>query len=253
MPRIQRFLQLLLMIVVVLPGAAQASVTSGAIKGVAVDEGDLPIPGVMVTVTSDNLMGTRQSTTDVNGRFLLAELPPGVYKLVAEKAGFSKVSMPKLQVNIGRNVILTIEMPLREAGEEMIVEERRPTIDTESATRGSVLTKEFLDRIPAGRSYQQAVQMAAGVTGGSNANIAGAGYNENTYMLDGVNITDPVTGTFSLNFNFDAIEQIEVLTSAFDPEYGYNLGGSINVVTQSGGNTLEVNTGIYYSNGNWAP
>ena len=72
-------------------------------------------------------------------------------------------------------------------------------------------------------------------------------------MLDGVNITDPVTGTFSLNFNYDAIEQIEVLTSAFDPEYGYNLGGSINVITRSGGNTLEVNTGIFYTNGNWAP
>ena len=56
-----------------------------------------------------------------------------------------------------------------------------------------------------------------------------------------------------MNFNYDAIEQLEVLTSAFDPEYGYNLGGSINVVTRAGGNTLEVNTGLYYSNGNWAP
>jgi hypothetical protein len=260
MPRIQRLLQLLLLIAVVLPGVALllpgvalASVTTGAIKGVTVDEGSLPIPGVVVTVTSDNLMGSRQSTTDANGRFLLPELPPGKYDLVAEKAGFAKISMPKLQVIIGRNVILTIEMPLRESGEEMIIEERRPTIDTESASRGSVLTKEFLDRIPAGRSYQQAIQMAAGVTGGANANIGGAGYNENTYMLDGVNITDPVTGTFSLNFNFDAIEQIEVLTGAFDPEYGYNLGGAINVVTASGGNTLETNTGLYYSNGNWAP
>ena len=253
MPRIQRLLQYLVVLLFVAPGVAHASVTAGTIKGVAVDEGDIPIPGVMITVSSDNLMGKRQSVTDGNGRFLLAELPPGKYKLIAEKAGFAKIAKPGLQVNIGRNVILTITMPLSQAGEELVIEESRPTIDTESATRGSVLTKEFLDRIPAGRSYQQAVQMAAGVTGGANANIGGAGYNENTYMLDGVNITDPVTGTFSLNFNFDAIEQIEVLTSAFDPEYGYNLGGSINVVTVSGGNTLEVNTGLYYSNGNWAP
>ena len=253
MPRFQRLLQFLLVLLFVVPGVVHASVTTGTIKGVAVDDGDIPIPGVMVTVSSSNLMGKRQSVTDANGRFLLAELPPGKYKLIAEKAGFAKVKNESLQVNIGRNVILTIAMPLSEAGEELVVEETRPTIDTESATRGSVLTKEFLDRIPAGRSYQQAVQMAAGVTGGSNANIGGAGYNENTYMLDGVNITDPVTGTFSLNFNFDAIEQIEVLTSAFDPEYGYNLGGSINVVTESGGNTLEVNTGAYYTNGNWAP
>ena len=51
--------------------------------------------------------------------------------------------------------------------------------------------------------------------------------------MDGVNITDPVTGT-SLNFNFDAIEQLQVLTSAYDPEYGQNLGGAINIVTETG-------------------
>jgi len=72
-------------------------------------------------------------------------------------------------------------------------------------------------------------------------------------MLDGVNITDPVTGTFSLNFNFDAIEQIQVLTSAFDPEYGQNLGGVINVLTDSGGNTLEFIQDVRYQNGEWGP
>ena len=253
MPRLINLLKLLVMLAVALPGVALASTTAGTVKGVTVDEGGLPIPAVLITLTSDNLMGQRQTETDANGRFYAAELPPGKYTLTAEKAGFTKKSYPNLEVNVGRNTILTIELPLQTGGEEMVIEETRPTIDTESATRGSVLTKEFLDRIPAGRSYQQAVQMAAGVTGGSNANIAGASSNENTYMLDGVNITDPVTGTFSLNFNYDAIEQIEVLTSAFDPEYGYNLGGSINVITRSGGNTLEVNTGIFYTNGNWAP
>ena len=253
MPRLIKLLQLLLTLVVLVPGVSLASVTSGTVKGVTVDEGGLPIPAALITLTSDNLMGQRQTQTDANGRFYVAELPPGQYNLIVEKAGFVKKSFPRLEVNVGRNTILTIELPLQSGGEEMVIEEARPTIDTESATRGSVLTKEFLDRIPAGRSYQQAVQMAAGVTGGANANIGGASSRENTYMLDGVNITDPVTGTFSLNFNYDAIEQIEVLTSAFDPEYGFNLGGSINVVTRSGGNTLEVNTGVYYTNGNWAP
>ena len=126
-------------------------------------------------------------------------------------------------------------------------------IDTESGNQGSVLTKEFLQRIPAGRSYQAAAQLAAGVTGGANPNIAGASSNENTYMVDGINITDPVTGTFSLNFNFDAIEQLQVLTSAYDPEYGQNLGGSINIVTDSGGNTLQFNLYSEYQNGVWGP
>ena len=58
-----------------------------------------------------------------------------------------------------------------------------------------VLTKEFLQRIPAGRSYPSASQVAAGVTGGENPNVGGAAANESTYMLDGATITEPVTGT----------------------------------------------------------
>ncbi len=253
MHRLLSLARTLLLLLLVLPGLAHASVTAGTIKGTTVDEGGLPIPGVLISIKSDNMMGAKQQETDSEGRFYFAELPPGSYELTAEKPAFAKIIRPNLQVNIGRNTIITIEMPLQEAGEEIIVEETRPVIDTESSQRGSVLTKEFLERIPAGRSYQSATQMAAGVTGGANANIGGAASNENTYLLDGVNITDPVTGTFSLNFNFDAIEQVEVLTNAFDPEYGYNLGGAINVVTESGGNVLEFVTSVYYSNGNWAP
>ena len=69
--------------------------------------------------------------------------------------------------------------------------------------------------------------------------------------MDGVNITDPVTGTFSLNFNFDAIEQIQVLSSAYDPEFGQNLGGAINIVTSNGGNRLEFKLYGDYLNGEW--
>jgi hypothetical protein len=259
MPSI-RFVLRLLLLLAIIPAAAFASVTTGVIKGTTVDGGGLPIPGVSVTIVSDNMMGQKELTTGADGRFLFIELPPGKYTLTARADGFTSVQKPNMQVSIGRNTIITVTMPLlgeggqeMEGGEEMIIEETRSVIDTESGNRGSVLTKEFLERIPAGRSYQSAVQMAAGVTGGANANVAGSAYNENTYLLDGVNITDPVTGTFSLNFNFDAIEQIEVLTSAFDPEYGVNLGGSINVVTETGGNTFETKTGIYITNGNWSP
>jgi hypothetical protein len=245
----------LLLIMVLFTGVALAqSVTKGTIKGTIVDEGGIAIPGVMISIESDNLMGDQQRQSDVNGRFVFAELPPGIYELTAERNGFITVKKTNMNVNGGRNTIVNIELKLSTgAQDEMIIEETRQVVDTESGDRGSVLTKEFLQRIPAGRSYQSAVQMAAGVTGGSNPNVGGASFNENSYMLDGVNITDPVTGTFSLNFNFDAIEQIQVLTSAFDPEFGQNLGGAINVITESGGNTLEFVQDIRYKNGQWGP
>jgi hypothetical protein len=58
---------------------------------------------------------------------------------------------------------------------------------------------------PVGRSYEQVVQTVAGVTGGSSPNVSGGASNENAYLLDGATVTDPVTGTFSNQFNFAEI------------------------------------------------
>ncbi len=243
---LSRLLILLVAMALLIPSLAVASITTGAIKGTTVDEGDLPIPGVLLTIRSESLIGgAQQRYSDENGRFAFFELPPGKYELVSEKAGFAKVIKPNLQVNIGSTVRVRIAMPLVQAGEEIVVEESRPTIDTEQTSKGEVLSREFLQRMPTGRSYQSAVTATPGVSGGSNPNVSGAADDENTYMLDGVNITDPVTGTFSLNFNFDAIEQLEVLTNALDPEYGEGLGGVINIVTISGGNRLEFDTSFW--------
>ncbi len=133
------------------------------------------------------------------------------------------------------------------AGEVIEVVATRDAIDVNSTSQGTVLTQDFLQRIPAGRSYQSAVSLAPGVVGGGNPSAGGGAYNENTYMLDGANVTDPVTGTFSVNFNFDAIEQIEVLLGGYMPEYGTSLGGIINIVTQSGTNNLEFDTSVFAS------
>ncbi len=247
-------LVLLLPLVLLFSSTDAMAQTSGTIKGVTLDDGGLAIPGVLVTVSSPALIGgAQQQSSDGQGRFLFIKLPPGIYSIRAEMAGFGTIEYQAIQVLIGKTVPLTVEMTYQEAGGVMVVKDTPPAIDTEQTQRSTVMTKEFLDRVPTGRDYLQAVSAAPGVIGGGNASMAGGAGNENTYMIDGVNITDPVTGTFSLNFNFDAIEQLEVVTGAFDAEHPNNLGGIVNIVTQTGGNTLEFQSNIFYSNGNWAP
>lgn len=224
--------------------------TTGQIRGEVVDADDFGIPGVEITLTGEKLIGGSQvRTTNVDGAFTFVELPPGPYQIVAAKEGLPTVTVTDIQVNLGRT---TSQRVLMEVGAESVdVVGQKPVVDVEDVSRGQVLTKQFLQQIPTGRSYQTAVQMANGVVGGANPNMAGAASNENTYMVDGATITDPVTGTFSVNFNYDAIEQIEVLLGGFMPEYGQSLGGIINLVTDSGTNNLEFDTSVYYRNGNW--
>ncbi|TNE86293.1 MAG: VWA domain-containing protein [Deltaproteobacteria bacterium] len=118
---------------------------------------------------------------------------------------------------------------------------KRRAVDVEAVEAGTVLTREVLQRIPAGRDYQSAVQIAAGVS--SNPNLGSSASNENTYLLDGVSITDPVTGTFSLNFNFDGIEQVDVFTAGIPVEVP-GATRVVEVVTRSGTNRLEASAEV---------
>jgi outer membrane cobalamin receptor len=191
---------------------------------------------------------------DANGEVQFVQLLPGTYDASVTRSGFAGVTLRGVEIKVNRTSVQYVSMFFEGSAEEVEVVAKKDVVDTSSTSRGTVLTKEFLDRIPAGRSYQSAVQMAAGVTGGGgNPNMAGGATNENTYMLDGANITDPVTGTFSVNFNFDAIEQIEVLLGGYMPEYGVSIGGVVNLITESGTNNLEFDSSVYYQNGDWRP
>lgn len=231
------------------------ALTTGSLRVTVVGTDELPIPSVSLALTGDTLIGgVQEKETDANGEAYFTELPPGTYKLVVTKPGFGGTTIENIQVLLNRVTPVPVRL---EAGniEEVTVEATRKAVDTESTSNSQVLTREFLQKIPAGRTYQQAVQTVPGVQNaqGGNPSLSGGATNENTYILDGANITDPVTGTFSLNFNFDAIQQIEVILGGYMPEYGTSTGGIINLVTQTGTNNLEFTASAYYQNGNIGP
>ncbi len=237
--------------VVSLTGPAWAS-ASGTIKGQVLDESELPIPGTLLTLSSDKLIGGAiQYTSDADGNFVFAELPPGPYKVVAQKQGFGDVTKNGISVAVGRTTSVNIGM--KYGGETVIVVEKSKVVDTEQASHTTTFNRNYLDKVPSGRDYLSVISNTAQVLGGGNASAAGAAGNENTWMMDGINVTDPVTGTFSQNFNFDAIEEIRVTTGGYDPEYGASLGAVFEVITRSGGNTLEMYANAEYENGDWSP
>jgi hypothetical protein len=94
------------------------------------------------------------------------------------------------------------------------------------------------------------IGQAAGVAGTGNASVFGASNGDNSYLIDGLNTTDPVTGTFGTNFNYDAIQEMNFQTSGFEAEFGQATGGIVNVVTKSGGNEFSGSFDVRYRNEN---
>lgn len=242
-----------LIVAVLLPGAAFATEQTGKIRGTITGPEGEPLAGVKVSALSDSMQGIREVTTADNGVYWLPGLPPGEYQLMASADGYQSWLKEGVRVNI--NATLTIDIPLSETSisETVTVVDSRPVIDTSTSTAQTVVTREYLEALPTRRSYQGAVQFTPGVTGGSNPNAQGGSSRENKWLLDGANTSDPVTGTFSFNFNLDAIDEIEVITGAFRAENGGSLGAIINVRTKSGSNRLEGGVKVFAGNGNWSP
>jgi hypothetical protein len=226
---------------------------TGSLKGTIVDETGAALPGVTVEISSPVMMGVQVSTTDEKGFYRFLTLPPGIYKLKASFPDMKDIDREGIEIRVGVTSTLDMTMTAGATGEVVTVTGEVPVVDREKTGLGDTLTNTLIQNIPSGRSYQSMARLAPGVLGSGNPNVHGGTFRSNAYLIDGINVTDPVTGTFSFNFNFDAIQDIEVKTGAFEAEYGQSGGGIINVVTKSGGNTFSGEGNFYFQDDSFSP
>jgi len=224
-----------LVTVVGIDEAVAGTTLTGTIRGVVSDESGAALPGVTVIFRSESLVRERAALTDADGNFFVPGLAPGFYTVVAQLDGFQTVQL-NTEVIVDQTTRLDFTLTSGELTETVTVVATKPVIDKTATDTGVVLDKKFTENIPTLRSYQSLLQFAPGVTGGSNPNMLGGTSNSNTYQVDGVSITDSVTGTFGSNLNFDTIEAVDVKLTGVSAEYGGFQGGLSNVITKSGGN-----------------
>lgn len=221
---------------------------NGKIAGVITDKlSNAPLPGARIEIRGKNLIGGPQSVrTSDDGSYEFIAVPPGPYEVTLLFEG-ARPLQRKIVVRQGETFPLNIAWTVEEAKQELkvIYEERRMTRPDTTHT-GTVLAADQQARIATARSYQNITQQVAGVSGAGNPNIKGAMDSHNRYLVDGLDITDPVTNTFSANMNFDSIESVEVLTGGTEAQYN-SLGGVINLVTSAGSNEWHLDSSFYFN------
>jgi len=113
-------LALLMLVATVLPVAAD--VQYGTVSGTAVDQGQLPLPGVTVKLSGPAMQGSRSTVTDSAGRFRFIPVPPGAgYTLALELAGFTGLERTGIVVNIGRDTAVNAQMSQAHIAETVTV------------------------------------------------------------------------------------------------------------------------------------
>ncbi|HET6329297.1 MAG TPA: TonB-dependent receptor [Holophagaceae bacterium] len=215
---------------------AQSS-TTGAVSGVVTDNNGAPLAGATVTLASGQI--TRNITTGADGSFRLGLLNPGTWSVRVVKDGFQPFSSSVL-VNTNDVRGLNVKLPST-ATTTVEVVGSQSQVDVTSTTTGLQMNMEQMSAVPKGRDMTSMAFFAPGVVSsgfGGDPSISGASGAENSYVLDGLDTKDYRAGFQGAALKTDFIDQVEVQTGGFRPEFSA-LGGVFNAVTKSGSNDFK--------------
>jgi hypothetical protein len=224
-------------------GMAQTTQTGNIVGTVVSSEG--PLPGVAVTIKSPAMMlPSVTMATNARGAFRFMGLAPGDYEVTFELQGMKTVVRKGLRVSVAQTATIDITMEQRTLEESVTVIGQSPTVDKQRTTRPANLDRIFLQSIPATRNLATFFNMAPSVTDNT---AAGGSTMDNSYLLDGVNLVDAATGTQSVNFGMDIMDELSIQIAGLTAEYGSVRGAVVNVVTKSGGNKFSGTASFYYN------
>jgi len=249
----------LLLAVVFVSSSAQAQQGTGALVGTVVDfASKKPVPGVLVTVSSPALQDQQIATTDTSGFYRIPSLPPGTYFIRFDKENYLPNEHGDIAVRADTTLRLNAGLASGQDVENITVTVK-PTIDVGSTTSGTTFDSETIKRVPlaapggkgsAARSFEAVAAAAPGANSDQyGTGINGASSPENHYSVDGLSVGNPAKGVVGTQLSTEFVQELNVVTAGYMPEYGRATGGILNVVTKSGSNDFHGSVFSYFSPG----
>lgn len=234
--------------VLCLLAAAQAAgqTTTATVLGTVIDEQKAVLPGVTVTARNTDTGVETTSVSDPGGRYRLSNLRPGTYDLRAELSGFAVRTRSGLQLFVGQEIALDIELTVAPVAESVTVSAGAPLVETTKSEVSLVVDRAQIDALPlAGRNFSDLTRLTPDVQsgdrmGGMQSNLS------NTYLVDGVTNDRAWTGGSRAGYSAENIREFRVITQQYAAEYGQASGGVVNVVTRSGSNRYEQRGFLFY-------
>ena len=246
-----------LLVTLVLSQFAAGQVTA-AISGKVEDPSGAGMKGVAVTVENLETGATRSVLSDDSGNFRTLSLPVGPYQVKAEKAGFKTQIRKGVNLAVGQEAVVNLQLAIGDVSQEVNVSEESPVVNTTtSSVSGLVGEREVKDLPLNGRSFDDLMTLNPGVidyglksanTSTSNGNtfsVAGRRPADNLVLLNGIEYTGSsqlaITpgGVSGYLLGIDAVREFNVQTDTYGAEYGKRSGAQVSVVTQSGTNALH--------------
>jgi len=254
--RVTRVLEISLLLFVLLCGTAAAQETWGSVRGTVTDPSGAAVPGAQLELSGGALPRALSTTSDATGAFLFLQAPAGTgYSLSVTSAGFRTAKAADISVQLGKATAVEVKLEVGQVTESVVVSAGSVMVDTQTSSAATNVDRSFFDLLPKGRSFYDLVAIAPGARNEGKSGgyaIDGASGSENTFYLDGVEVTNIQTGVLSTQNRIpvEAVQQVQVKNGVMEAQYGGAVGGVVNAVIRSGSNGFHGQLGVYYNNDN---
>ena len=223
-------------------GSPAAGQVRAALVGRVTDPQSEPVPGAVVTLTDVATQLGQMAVTDATGTYGFVGLQPGVYRLVAELAGFRRMVREGLQLHSGARLRVDVELEIGGLSESVVVTRRAPRLQTESATLGQVVSRARVEALPLnGRNFIDLTVLAPGVARPPTSafpRINGGRPRTNEYIFDGISVLQPEPGQVPFLPIVEEIAEFRVESNSPPAEFGRFNGGVVHLTTRAGSNQL---------------
>src|SRR6266481_2820980 len=218
----------------------------GKISGFIKDPSGATIANAKVTVRN-NTGVERQTTTNDSGYYVVTSVPPGLYTMIAEAAGFQKYQTTNNKLDPSADLVIDATLTVGSTSQTVEVLASTVQLQTESASVQKLVTREQIDLLELnGRNPIGLAALVPGARSGTTAsltfafsqgpaNFNGSRNPENLITYDGAPATRTRSNGTSLGAaDVDSTQEVEILTGNYAPEYGRTSGAQIRIVTKTG-------------------
>jgi hypothetical protein len=237
--------------------AKAQNVTTGTVIGTVSDPTGAAVADAVVVLRSKTTNSQSKQNTNVAGQYTFVNVSPGEYQITVKKDGFRTADVPSLAVDVAKSYNVDVKLELGSASESVTVTtEARVELQTTDAQVGDVIGGTTLLRLPTlQRDASELLTLMPGTTpydsgaangtfGNTGGTVAGARSDQNTILLDGIDITDNTVGGGSNAQNFiptgvESLEEFKVGVSNANSAFNRASGGQITLVSKGGGNTFH--------------
>lgn len=219
--------------------------TTGKITGSVKDaQSGEPLFGVNVVVEGTYL----GAATNLDGYYVILNVPPGKYVLVASAIGYGKRTVTGVSVSV--DLTTTINFDLSETvvdvGKEVVITAERPVVRKDLTSSESRVDASQIENLPV-QEVAEVLSLQSGVTvdRGGGIHIRGGRTSEVAYWVDGVSVTDVFDGGQAVQVDNSSVQELQVISGTFNAEFGQAMSGIVNIVTKDGGADFHGNISAY--------